>query len=239
MAKFFCLLLSFFLWMTCFSQDDDEKESSEKFYVTTGGEMIFSSASLKIDGNEESTIVRFSPVFNFQSLVHFNKGNGFGYMTGLSFRNIGLIYEVPDSDIKIKARTYNIGIPFAFKLGNMNGPFVYAGYEIEMPLNYKEKIFIKEKKEDKFDVWFSNRVNKLQHGFFVGIQFPYGANIKFKYYLSKFYNKNYTENDGQGGKINPYAGIDANIFYVSLDFSLLKGNRFYYKKKEKEYTTRR
>lgn len=226
----------FFITTVRAQNDGDDKKN---YYVTTGGELIFSSASLSIDGNEESTVLRFSPVFNWQSLVHFNKGRGFGYMTGLTFRNIGLIYDVPNSDHRIKARTYNIGIPFAFKLGNMDGPFVYAGYEIEFPLNYKEKLFINEKKEDKFNVWFSDRVNKFQHGFFVGVQLPYGTNLKFKYYLSKFFNTDFTASDGQGGTVQPYSGFDANIFYFSLNFSLLKDDHFYYRKDNNEMTTRR
>lgn len=233
--------LSLLIMMPRFSQAQEEKteERLSKYYVTTGGEMIFSMARLKVNGNEEEAIMRFSPVFNFQSFVHFNNGNGTGFMTGLTFRNIGLIYKVPETDIRLKARTYNIGIPFAFKLGNMNSSFVYGGYEIEMPLNYKEKRFVNEKKEEKFDVWFSDRINKFQHGFFVGMQLPHGANIKFKYYLTKFYNKNYSERDGQGVIVHPYAGIDASIFYISLDFSLLKDDRFYYSRKKTDQLSAR
>lgn len=229
------ILLTIFVYSACIAQQENKAELNAPFYVTTGGELIFSSAGLSINGNEESAIIRFSPVFNFQSIVHFNKGSGFGFMTGLTLHNIGLIYDIPGSnDARIKARTYNLGVPFAIKLGNMNGPFVYAGYEIEMPLNYKEKLFIGKKKEDKFDVWFSNRVNKFQHSVFAGIQLPYGTNIKFKYYLSRFYNKGYSETDEQGERVNPYAEIDVSVFYISLDFSLLKDNHFYYSMKKRK-----
>lgn len=62
-----------------------------------------------------------------------------------------------------------------------------------------------------------------------GIQLPYGATLKFKYYLTNFFNKDFSESDGQGGTTQPYAGSDVNIFYFSLSFGLLKNTSFYYK----------
>ncbi len=35
-------------------------------------------------------------------------------------------------------------------------------------------------------------------------------------------------NDGNGGTFKPYADFDANVFYVSLSFQILKGTSFYY-----------
>ena len=83
---------------------------------------------------------------------------------------------------------------------------------------YKEKTYEGGDKIDKITGWFSNREELFQHGFFAGIQFPYGANLKFKYYLSEFHNRDYTNNAG----IKPYGALKTNIYYFSLSFFLFK-----------------
>lgn len=57
-----------------------------------------------------------------------------------------------------------------------------------------------------------------------GVQLPYGATLKFKYYLTNFFNKNYTRSDGS----KPYENADYNVFYFSLSFALLKNADIYY-----------
>jgi len=51
-----------------------------------------------------------------------------------------------------------------------------------------------------------------------GIQFPYGANLKFKYYLSEFHNQDYMN----GAGVKPYAGLSSHVYYFSLSFFLFK-----------------
>lgn len=41
----------------------------QKTYFTSGGEMIFSFASID-DGSSESSIIRLAPFFNFQSMFN-------------------------------------------------------------------------------------------------------------------------------------------------------------------------
>lgn len=217
------VLLFVFTSLITFGQD------KKKVYTTSSGEMIFSFASIAANGNEESSVLRFSPVVNIQNWVNFDKADNFGLFTGLSVRNVGVIFDVPGQpNTRVKARTYNVGVPVGVKLGNLDGLFFFAGYELELPLNYKEKIFVNEEKQEKRNIWFSNRVPTINHSLMAGVQMPYGATLKFKYYLTNFYNKNYTENDGQGNIIKPYENLDVNVFYVSLSFGLLKNTDFYY-----------
>lgn len=217
------VLLFVFTSLITFGQD------KKKVYTTSSGEMIFSFASIATNGNEESSVLRFSPVVNIQNWVNFDKADNFGLFTGLSVRNVGVIFDVPGQpNTRVKARTYNVGVPVGVKLGNLDGLFFFAGYELELPLNYKEKIFVNEEKQEKRNIWFSNRVPTINHSLMAGVQMPYGATLKFKYYLTNFYNKNYTENDGQGNIIKPYENLDVNVFYVSLSFGLLKNTDFYY-----------
>jgi len=154
-------------------------------------------------------------------------------MFGAAVRNVGFIYETPSDSyyngVKKKFRNYNFAIPVGIKIGNMGKAFFFAGYEIEFPFNYKEKTFENEIKT-KFNVWFSNRVPAYYHTVFAGVQIPYGISLKFKYYLSGFFNQDYME---PGGNL-PYEGLDVNVFYFSISTSLFKGSQVYVKEYKEE-----
>jgi hypothetical protein len=207
--------------------------AQKKMYTTTGTETIFSWASAKWNGADVNSITRFSPVFNFQSQVHMDQSEHVGLFTGLSFRNVGFIYDDPAvAKQRWKARVYSLGIPIGIKVGNMNGGFLFGGYEIEFPLNFKEKRFLNDDKQEVNNYWFGSRTPSLYHTVFAGIQTKYGAQIKFKYYLTNFFNKGFSANDGSGNIIYPYQNFDANVFYVSLSYQILKGLKFYYVEKK-------
>lgn len=224
MQKIIITVIALFLSLSVYSQESEIK----KAYTTTGGELIFSMANITYDDINVDPIVRFTGFFNLQTLVHYDLNSSFGLFTGLSVRNVGFIYDVPSSDIRKKARTYNIGLPVGIKFGNLDKLFIYGGYEIELPVNYKEKTFVNGEKDDKFNTWFSSRTNSVFHTLFIGIQLPYGANIKFKYYLTSFYNQDYKEKDQSGNTVMPYQGIDVNMFYFSLSLNMFRNDKFYY-----------
>lgn len=220
-----CLaVFSLFFTVQCFSQS---KERLSKAYVTSGGELIFSLASIEQNGNNESSTLRFSPVVNLQIMVNKDLSKNFGLFAGLALRNVGYIMnDYIDSnglEYKKKFRSYNIGIPFGFKVGNLDKTFLYAGYEIEFPITYKEKTYDGGDKIDKITGWFSNREESFQHGFLVGVQLPYAVSLKFKYYLSEFHNRDYATNAG----VKPYAGLKSNIYYFSLSFFLFRNLDLY------------
>ena len=225
--KAFFYLLGFSLLFTppSFSQSQPGKS---KPYVTSGAEIIFSFATVEQNGNGGSSVLRFSPVVNLQGMLNKDMNKKFGVFTGLALRNVGYImndYKDPSNSLsyKKKFRSYNVGIPFGFKVGNLDKTFFYGGYEIEVAVSYKEKTYDGSDKIDKITGWFSNRQEIFQHGFLAGIQFPYGANLKFKYYLSEFHNRDYTNNADS----KPYAGLKSNIFYFSLNFFLFKNLKVY------------
>jgi len=227
MKRNICLvLLSALLVIQCFGQ----KENSSKAYVTTGGELIFSLANIEKNGNSENATVRFSPVFNLQVMLNKDVNKKFGVFTGVALRNVGYILpnykDTNNLEYKKKFRSYNLGIPVGFKLGNLDKTFFYGGYEIEFALSYKEKTYEDGDKTDKITGWFSSRQELFQHGFFVGIQFPYATNLKFKYYLSEFHNRDYVNNGG----IKPYGALKSNIYYFSLCFFLFRNFDLYYEK---------
>ena len=194
---------------------------TKEWYFTSGGEWIFSSAILDVNGSDEGAIVRFSPFFNAQGLANYDFSDNAGVFTGLAVRNVGFIYDVPDTALRFKFRTYNIGVPLGFKVGSMNGTLFFAGYEIELPINYKEKRFENEKKEDKFNVWFSDRNEPFYQSVMAGMQFKFGTGIKFKYYLTNFHNEDFEE-EKDGVTYKPYDGLKSNVIYVSLSFAMFK-----------------
>ena len=110
-------------------------------------------------------------------------------------------------------------------VGNMDGLFGYVGYELEFPLSYKEKTYVNEAKEEKFNTWFSERTPTIYNTVMAGIQFPYGANLKFKYYLNPFFDKDYKATDQNG---NPIVYPEVNVYYVSLSFMLFRNASIYY-----------
>jgi len=202
--------------------------SQSKPYLTSGAEFIFSFANIDQAGNPGNTNLRFAPFINLQCMVNKDISEKFGLFSGLAIRNVGYRmdgYKDPSDNLLYKKtfRSYNLGIPIGFKVGNLNSMFLYGGYEFELGMIYKEKTYEDGDKIDKITGWFSSRQNLDQHSLLVGIQFPYGANLKFKYYLSEFHNQNYTNTAG----LKPYAGLQSHVFYFSLSFFLFKDTAFY------------
>ena len=193
-------------------------------YVTSGFEVIFSKGGTENDGN-----IRFAPVLNLQSNLNLDLSDKFGVYTGIAVRNVGFIYDDPDNaGTTFKYRTYNVGVPAGFKIGNLEKAFLYGGYELELPFNYKEKQFQNNEKIRNPNFWFTDRVNILQHSLFVGFQFYSGMNLKFKYYLTSLHNPDYVAYDLNNNPINPYSNLDSNIWYISLNFAVFRNAKFFY-----------
>lgn len=200
-----------------------------KSYPSSSGEMIFSFAKISKGGSDVASNLRWSPVFNWQVFSNHDFTQHVGLFYGLAIRNVGFVYDIPQSDTLKKHRTYNIGIPIGIKLGNLGtGAFLYGGYEFEMPFHYKEKTFVNKDKKDKISVYFPNQVDWYTQSVFVGVNFKRGLNIKFKYYLDEFFNSDYTETDASGNKIKPFADFNAHVFYFALQFNPFKDWRSYY-----------
>jgi len=200
---------------------DVVQAQDQSVYMTSAVEYLFSWSNASNNGQDLTGPVRFAPVFNFQNAVNKDFSEKAGLFLGLSISNVGFIYDV-DEFTRKKVRSYNLGIPIGIKIGNMDGAYFYGGYAVEFPLNYKEKTFINEEKS-KFSTWFSERT-PIQQYVMAGIQLPYGANIKFRYYFTDFYKKGYTDSTGK-----PYQNFSGNAFVISLGATLFKGTEFTYR----------
>lgn len=198
-----------------------DTKNHKKVYSSFGGELIFSWADVTSNGVDANTITRFSPVLNIQHQLHLDMNEKLGFLTGVNIRNVGFIFDDPNAvSTRYKARSYTLGIPLAIKAGNMNGLFLFGGYELEFPFNFKEKKFVNEDKVDKNTSWFSNKTPTVYQTLFAGLQTRYGVQLKFKYYMTNFFNKDYSANDGAGNVIYPYRDINANVFYTSLSIQI-------------------
>jgi len=202
-------------------------KAQDKFYTSTGFEMLFSWANINENGIQNPSILRWAPVFNIQTFFNYDVTQRFGVFSGIGVRNVGFIYDVDDATRR-KARTYNMGIPFGIKFGNVDKFFFYTGYEMELAFNYRERTYVSDQKS-VFNEWFSDRVPLINNSILVGVQLPLGLNLKFKYYFTNFYNKDYVQIDQSTGEpFKPYEDQDVNVFFISLAFNLFKDKKIYF-----------
>jgi hypothetical protein len=203
---------------------------AQQVYMSSGGEIIFSGADVNFNGRDVNNNIRFTLFFHLQQQLNFDLSDNIGLYTGLGIRNVGLImedyyqnvgYDVdqthPDynKNTKIKHRSYALGFPLALKLGSFDkGYFAFGGVEYEWMFHYKQKKFIDGAKS-KFTEWTSDRVNPWIPSWFVGLQFPGGFNLKFKYYLDDFLNKDFVGQDF--GQDVDYSQFETSgIWYISF-----------------------
>jgi len=182
--------------------------------ITYNGEFILSFVQATEAGQKINSLPRFTCFFHSGMQAHQDLGKAFGFFSGVNVRNIGFI-TVQDS-LKLKRRSYSLGIPLAVKLGNIKKHYYFfGGAEYEMLFHYKEKQFIDGVKRSKQTEWFSDKVNTFIPSVLGGIQFPTGLQVMFKYYLNDFMNKDYSSMVG-GVKTYPYKNFDSKIFYISV-----------------------
>lgn len=183
-------------------------------YRSEGWELIHSFSEYNVAGKRVDNRLRFSAFFHINQRRHFDLGKSFGVFTGFAVRNVGFIARESDS-LTVKRRVYTMGVPLAFKVGNMSKMiFFYAGGEAELALNYKEKHFVDRSKEKKFNEWFSERTPLFMPSVFAGFQNKKGFNLCFKYYLNNFFNTSFSDKG-----VKPYTLSKANVFYVSASYS--------------------
>jgi hypothetical protein len=221
---------------------------AQKLYTETSGEMIFSQSQASFtpeftgeypNANLASNNVRFTVFFHLGQYVHYDFSNNVGLLSGLAIRNIGMITDeslptqvtggvepVNYDEYKIIRRQYSLGLPLALKIGAFDKHFYFfGGGEYEMAFHFKEKYWTgnydRSGDKTKNTEWFSGQTPTFLPSVFGGIQFPYGLNVKFKYYLNDFLDSSYKGNGntvtGSTFDIHDQTRYkESNIFYVSL-----------------------
>jgi hypothetical protein len=214
-----------------------QADAQIKLYRSSGGELIFAGSEVSYNNAPVNSNLRFSGFFHAQHLLNLDVGRFIGAYTGLGIRNIGMINEdlyqnigftgIDDThadwnkEVKIKRRSYTLGVPLALKVGSMDKQvFFYGGAEYEWTFHYKQKLFIDDEKFKDAE-WLSDRVNPWLMSVFAGVQLPKGMNIQFRYYLDNFLNPGFQGVDF--GENVDYSLFDqTGIFYVSLSTVMSK-----------------
>ena len=209
---------------------------AQSVYTTTGGEWIFSWASVDYDGQEGNTTLRWSPIINFYNYWHYDVSENLGFMLGLGTHNIGFITDVPASvvsdnsslnytgEVRKKFRNYTLGIPIGIKVGVMKEMYLFGGYELEIPYLYKEKTFEDGEKMKKYTSWFSQQSPTIYNSAFVGVQLPSGTSFKFHYYFTDFFKQSYVQDNvwSQGRNFYP---TKANMMYLSISQTIFRDKK--------------
>src|SRR5690606_2903504 len=129
---------------------------------------------------------------------------------------------------------YTIGVPLGVKIGDMrNRNFVFLGGGVDVPFNYREKIFIKRHdKIEKTSEWFSEQTATVMPYLFVGASVNPGFIVKASYYPGNFMNQDYTITTSTGVSSQPYAGLVAQTIVLSFSIDVHYNQ---YKIQEREY----
>lgn len=194
------------------------KADIKPFYITTGIDgAIFSSAIITNNGAKGNGTPRFS-LMNAGMYFHFNPSEHFGVFTGADIKNIGVI-EVRDA-VSNKKRVYTLGVPVGIKIGNMEMTKTYGfiGGGIDLPFNYREKVFYIRNQKTIFNEWFSKRTPSLMPYLFAGIKVRKGLSFKAQYYPGNFLNPNFKDNTGK----TPYAGYDVHLVQATVGYMLVR-----------------
>ena len=117
-----------------------------------------------------------------------------------------------------------MGIPLALKLGSFkDNLYVFAGGEYEWALLWKEKYWNSHSRsgtKSKDTKWFPDNMQTFLPSVFVGIQFPKGFNLKFKYYMNDFTDHSYTATGNPLNVSNLSRYKTTQTMYISLSFQI-------------------
>jgi hypothetical protein len=206
-------LFFFFGALNGFSQETSTPvKKTNKVYSASVSETIFSIGIVDAAPLNTSSVVRFTPFFNFGQQLHVDFSDKFGMYTGFGIRNVGIINDLNDS-VRVKQRTYNVGIPVAVKFGNMNSWQGALGFEAEFAVAYKQKVYVNGEKR-KSSSWFDDRTNIFLPSVFAELKGEKGNYIRFKYYLTDYLTSNQQIN--VPGVV--YRPTQSQLFYISLGY---------------------
>ncbi|HPT14307.1 MAG TPA: hypothetical protein PK796_05910 [Bacteroidales bacterium] len=211
MKAFISLFFSVIITITACAQVQTDWRS--------GGENIFSWGNAGDPGLKADNVVRFSAFLNQQLQYHVDFGDHAGVYTGLGIRNIGFIHQFGDT-LKIKQRVYALGVPLAFKIGNMaKGLYLAFGPEIELFFHFKEKTFLHGQKF-KDSEWFSSRTDLIHPSLFAELGLGHGIYLRYRYYLTDFLRK---KDVVFPGNIQiPYNNSPSQLMYISIGTMISK-----------------
>jgi hypothetical protein len=222
-----------------------QAQSRQKLYASQELAMNFSMAGWDAPAESADMVLRWAPVLNLHGHTHYDFATWAGIYAGLGIQNTGFIASFPgrENDARTKFRTYNAGLPIGLKIGKLDQEqplFFFGGYELELPLHYKEKRFEGNERVARVTAWFTNRTPATAQALFAGVQLPGGTAIKFKYYLTNFFNPRYRtfvpgDVPGETIEVRPFEGIEARVFTIAISYYPFQDlNHWWRKETERE-----
>jgi hypothetical protein len=184
-------------------------------------ELMFSSAIDPDRPGELPGPLRFTGL-GFEMATNYDFNRCFGSYFLVGYRHVGYIRDVAGTDTTYKYRTWNLSLGGGVKLGRMHYGLFFLGYLMELPFNYRERMFVGDKREDAFNEWFSKRTPRLSHAVMFGYQFPVGVSIKTLYYLNTMHRRSY-----DGGGTRPYGSRNEHVVSISVEITLFRGQGRY------------
>ncbi|MCQ2958799.1 MAG: hypothetical protein MJ198_01235 [Bacteroidales bacterium] len=215
MKRKFLVILFSFLFIFASGQN-------KKIYFTDPGELIFQFTQTNIEDNTAENGVRTSYFTNVPYYMNINCSNHFGFMPGISIKNIGIKTKNERIDSitydRIKRRVFTSGLSMAVKCGFFDkGIWAFAGAGIDWAFHYRQKLFETSGRKNviKNGEWMSNATPTYIPSLFFGIQTPLSFNIKATYYFNDFLNKNYKGSLGDFSKFT-----QSQLFTISFSVIL-------------------
>jgi hypothetical protein len=234
---FLVILLTF--TVNTYAQSDTTDATTlvrKKFYWSSSLDMFIFSSSImeKAPASSQLTTLRFTYFPNFGFNFNYDISKHVGLFTGINLKNIGFTEKIAIADSTIKRRVLTLGAPLGIKFGNINKhSFAFAGGGVDVPVNYKQKGYIRRGNKDKFNEWFSDRTPLIMPYVFAGFSYSPGISIKLQYYPVNFLNTGFTEVSqtnipGSTGTsyIAPYAAYTkTNLMLISVGFDVRYGKK--------------
>jgi hypothetical protein len=218
LKQFFTLAMAVMAFSSVTAQEEDAEKKKSKWYSTRGGDAgLVSFSNVSRGGKMLNNVPRFTFFLNGGTNFNYDFGKHAGFFTGISGKNIGVIYD-DTADIRWKRRVLAVGVPVGFKFGNLQKKnFFYMGAQADFALNYKEKKFVNGDKVEKNNEWFADQTPIFMPSVFAGFQTNRRLGLKVQYFINNFFNQDYQVNNTR-----PFAGMEANVFFLTLsyDFSL-------------------
>jgi hypothetical protein len=183
-------------------------------------------ADVSRDGTSLTNIPRFSWMIPLSyEIVEVSKNS---YINGgILLKNDGVIFE--ENGDRFKYRVISIGPELGFLTNLGDSRVVLSGdYGFDFALHYKEKVFPDGERQDKIKrnrEWFSERPNRLNHYFRVGLGMENGLFMYGQFYLREFLNTDFQESI-DGVTTRPYDGLVIQRFHIGITFRFSKDTSF-------------
>ena len=213
-------LLLFFLALAIGQATAQDSTAVKTWYELSGSEFILSFGDVRSNGQKLDNDPRLSGFLHFNYQLHYDYTPSYGIYSGLSLLNVGFTNHLPlanGDNLLLKQRSYSLGIPLAFKWGNMQKRnYLAAGAYLEYMFQYKQKAYYNDNKT-KTDDWFPTQVRPFNSSVFVELHQADGFYLRFKYYLSDFLaNKDLSVTVPGTADVVSFRPEKSSLYYVSI-----------------------